>query len=89
MLTVYFCCKILLHLLSVAYGPAVIDHCLQVAGFPPAAALSRGFDIACDLSRVLTALVTAEEMMGRSEGACRGYIIQKVGESVTSYVKLV
>ena len=67
----------------------MIDHCLQVAGFPPAAALSRGFDIACDLSRVLTALETAEEMMGRSEGACRGYIIQKVGGSVTSFEKFV
>lgn len=61
-----------------AYGPAVIDHSLQAAGFPPAAAVGKGFDIACDLSRLLSALELAEELMKQSEEQCQGYIIQKV-----------
>lgn len=74
----HICSVMILYCIFLAYGPAVIDHCLQSAGFPPAAAVGRGFDITCDLGRVLTALETAEELLVKSEEACRGYIIQKV-----------
>jgi len=63
----------------VAYGPAVIDHCLQSVGFPPSTALgSGGFDVTSDLPRLVEALDIAEGLMGESEGLCKGFIIQKV-----------
>lgn len=56
----------------------MIDHCLQEAGFPPAAAVGKGFDVSNDLPRLLAALEMGESMMRRGEGECEGYIIQKV-----------
>ncbi|XP_067939413.1 ribosome quality control complex subunit NEMF-like [Watersipora subatra] len=67
---------------KLTFGPAMIEHCLLKAGFPASATLSKGFDIACDLPRLLTALECGEQLMNRSEGHCQGYIIQKVEQKV-------
>ena len=62
-----------------AYGPAVIDHCLETGGFPPSVCLGKGFDVSTDIPQLLSALEVADDLMAKSEGQCKGYIIQKVG----------
>ncbi|XP_064621193.1 ribosome quality control complex subunit NEMF-like [Lineus longissimus] len=63
------------------YGPAVIDHCLLSVGFPENAKIGKGFTLAEDMPKLMSALELAEKLLEetRAEGEVGkgGYIIQK------------
>ncbi|XP_063231273.1 ribosome quality control complex subunit NEMF homolog [Bacillus rossius redtenbacheri] len=60
------------------YGPAIIDHVLLKAGFPPNCKLGKGFDPQQDMPRLCAAMEMAEDLMSQAaKQASKGYIIQK------------
>ncbi|KAL3872530.1 hypothetical protein ACJMK2_035753 [Sinanodonta woodiana] len=60
------------------YGPALIENCLIGAGFANNVKIGKGFNLANDISRLMTAINEAEELFVKLQSQpSKGYIIQK------------
>uniref|UniRef100_A0A2R5LNK1 Putative rna-binding protein n=1 Tax=Ornithodoros turicata TaxID=34597 RepID=A0A2R5LNK1_9ACAR len=68
---------------KVLYGPAVLDHVLCGQGLSAGSKIGKDIDVSRDMSRILTCLQEAEEVMNAAKDRpCRGYITQKVEKRV-------
>ncbi|XP_046823727.1 nuclear export mediator factor NEMF homolog isoform X1 [Vespa crabro] len=60
------------------FGAAVIDHVLLQAGFASGCKIGKDFDIVKDMSRLIVALQSADDMLNDAKkNISKGYIIQK------------
>ncbi|KAK7505562.1 hypothetical protein BaRGS_00003307 [Batillaria attramentaria] len=61
------------------YGPAVLEHCLLEVGLGEGTKIGKGFDIATDMGKLMSAMQVAETLMTTLLlKPCKGHIIQRV-----------
>ncbi len=62
----------------IAFGGALIEHCLSVGNFPDKLTIGKNFDVEKDVARLFEALKEGDRIVSEIRGGqSKGYIVQK------------